>query len=299
MSTRLTTEQQATLTNNWITDLSHFGMIQVKGSNAANFLQGQLTCDVNDVNEQSVSLGAYCDHKGRMLATFRIWLYDSDYYLLLPQRMVQTIVEHLRKYAAFSRVNVNTVDPERWRVLEYAGENKPAHDVHGIVLQIPQPKIMHAYHSLIITKDKQFDINATPIGPSLSHAFNVKYGLVHIQPQTSGLFTPQMVNLQLLGGVSFKKGCYVGQEIIARTENLGKLKRHLYRATMNCNEIPTIGDAVTNADSQPIGIIVAAAAGFESNFQLLAVMQDQALAQSNNEAFYNNAKLVPERVRVC
>ncbi len=118
-------------------------------------------------------------------------------------------------------------------------------------------------------------------------AFNIETGFVWIYPESSGLFIPQMINLQQWGGVSFKKGCYVGQEIIARTENLGQLKRHLYRARVNA-DVLHVGDELTNKGT-PIGNI-AEIAKSTSGFEILAVIHDSAI-ENNDGIFLGNNRL--------
>ena len=98
---------------------------------------------------------------------------------------------------------------------------------------------------------------------------------IWILPQTTEQFTPQMISLEKHGGVSFKKGCYLGQEIIARTEHLGKLKRHLYTFTLEKAVAANIGDEIMNKEGQKMGIIV-----IVSENDLLAVVEDRAVQES-------------------
>ena len=291
----LTKELKTAEQGAWFSDLSHLSILSVSGAKAQEFLQGQLTCDLESIGEGDVSLGACCDHKGRMLANFRIWTHATHYYLLLPNDMRETLMTHLCKYAVFSNVDIKPAD-EDVIAIELFGE--PPTSV-PTARRITRSKS----HYLLLTPPSEMESlwNAlktqhTPIGATAWHAFNTQSGLSFLGPQTSGLFTPQMINLQLLGGVSFKKGCYVGQEIIARTEHLGKLKRHLYHATINSSTPPQPGNELTNTDSQSIGVITNVAPSLHADFQLLGVIQDRAVSQAAN-VYCNGVAL--KNVRRC
>src|SRR5690606_37612864 len=94
-------------TNNFLSSLPNFGVIQISGNNAATFLQGQLTCDINQVSDITGLPGALCNHKGRMLATFWIWKQEKTYFLLIPAANMASIIQHLNKFAVFSKVSVS------------------------------------------------------------------------------------------------------------------------------------------------------------------------------------------------
>ena len=115
-------------------------------------------------------------------------------------------------------------------------------------------------------------------------------GFTFIYQKTSGLFTPQMINLQLMNGVSFSKGCYVGQEVVARTEHLGKLKRHLYRAEVECESPPQPGDKIYQ-DEQVMGVVTVSAPNKNGGYTLLAVIQDRALEQEKELLLSNKNPL--------
>ncbi|AAO89982.1 YgfZ/GcvT domain-containing protein [Coxiella burnetii] len=227
-----------------------FGFILVKGENAATFLQGQLTCDVREINEIRGALGACCDPKGRMVANFFVFQKNKDYYFLLPKSMISITIAHLKKYAVFSKVELLAVNEAE-------------------TYSLPEITL------------KELDENDW-------RSLNVRAGLVWVYPQTSGKLIPQMINLQKWGGISFTKGCYIGQEIIARTEHLGKLKRHLYRAFVDSETPPTPGDELKNQNDQTMGIVVEAARK-NTEYELLVVIQDVAL--ENGDIAFNQFPL--------
>src|SRR3990167_3865520 len=274
----LSQELKAVRSGHWLADLSHFGIIQVRGPDASSFLQGQFTCDVNKTQEQQATLGAQCDHKGRMLVNFWLWKRRQDFYCFIPRTLIVLTLAHLKKYAVFSKVSLEVC-------------NEMAITYYGKMPLSSQPKItvlttLFPHYYLIIAPPEHLSTiwqelhaqGATPVGRSAWQAFNVQQGLVFITPATQALFTPAMINLPLLGGVSFTKGCYVGQEIIARTHHLGKLKRHLHRASVACDSPPQPGESLTNEAADAIGVIAEVAPATPSGYDLLAVVQDHALA---------------------
>lgn len=218
----------------------YFSLITIAGKNASAFLQGQLTCDVREINKTRSLFGACCNHKGRMMANFFIFQRKKNYYFLLPKSMVGPTITHLKKYAVFSKVELTVAD--NVKATEYQGSE--------IVL-------------------KEMDENTWRLA-------NIKAGRVWIYPTTSDVLIPQMINLQKWGGVNFNKGCYIGQEIIARSEYLGKLKRYLYRANVIGGNKPTPGDELKNQNDQLVGIVVEAAQKEHAEYELLAVLQRHA-----------------------
>ncbi|QTS83995.1 CAF17-like 4Fe-4S cluster assembly/insertion protein YgfZ [Coxiella endosymbiont of Amblyomma nuttalli] len=237
----------------------YFALISIAGKNASTFLQGQLTCDMRMINETYGSFGACCNHKGRMMANFFIFQKKENYYFLLPKSVVQLIIAHLKKYAVFLKVELTTIDNAK--AVEYQG-------------------------SEIILKD---------IDENTWRLTNIKAGLVWIYPATSHILIPQMINLQKWGGVSFNKGCYTGQEIIARSEYLGTLKRHLYRANVIGDNKPTLGEKLKSKSGQPVGIVVEAAQKRHSEYELLAVLQSHTLEREIilNQLQLKNLEKVP------
>ncbi len=247
--------------------LRHMAVLQIAGPDAEKFLQGQTTCDVRLVHDTHGSLGAFCDNKGRMIANFFVWREASTYYLLLPTTLRDTTLSHLRKYGVFSKV---TIEPEENVQLgEWLGS---AAEIPKKIRSIPFPRDSHL---ILDPFPPPLAGEATP-GEEAWRTRNVQTGLVWIYPETSGSLTPQMINLGKWDGISFKKGCYVGQEIVARTEHLGQLKRHLYRAHLDEPTAVKIGDPLTSSSSQSIGMIVELARE-KNGLSLLAVIHDSAL----------------------
>jgi folate-binding protein YgfZ len=198
--------------------------------------------------------------------------------------MFDAALAHLQKFAVFSKVTLS--EKTGWTALNYYGQEWPA---------LPVSPPIHA--KLSLTGISAYFLHWV-LGPSdtiaaiqqalakqagLLELEQCKYltvlaNLVYIQPATRDLFIPQMIGLEKLGGVSFKKGCYVGQEVVARTQHLGQLKRHLQTIQLNTDPVPQIGEALFDEHKEVVGQIAAVSKDPQSGYRLLAVIQDRALS---------------------
>ncbi|WP_260963093.1 CAF17-like 4Fe-4S cluster assembly/insertion protein YgfZ [Pseudomonas citri] len=272
--------------------LSHEGVLAVRGVDAGKFLQGQLTCNLNYLSDTQASLGARCTQKGRMQSSFRILLEGDGVLLAMASPLLEPQLADLKKYSVFSKSKL-TDESAAWvrfglenadKVLIGLGLDLPA-DADSVVrhqaliairvspgraeLWAPADQA-DALKNQLRAELAEVDLNPWLLG-------QVRAGIGQVMPATRELFIPQMLNLQAVGGVSFKKGCYTGQEIVARMQYLGKLKRRLYRLQLDANELPEPGTALfspTHASS--IGEVVIAARA-ESHIELLAVLQAEAV----------------------
>ncbi|NWC90900.1 MULTISPECIES: folate-binding protein YgfZ [unclassified Pseudomonas] len=271
--------------------LSHEGVLAVRGSDAAKFLQGQLTCNLNYLSDTQASLGARCTQKGRMQSSFRILLQGDGVLLAMASELLEPQLADLKKYAVFSkskltdesaawvRFGVSQADP----VLASLGLELPAetdsvvHSDELIAIRVSPGRAelwapaaqAEALHSQLAAKLNEGELNQWLLG-------QIRAGIGQVMPQTRELFIPQMLNLQAVGGVSFKKGCYTGQEIVARMQYLGKLKRRLYRLSLNAGELPEPGTPLFSpTHNSAIGEVVMAARAGEL-IELLAVLQAEA-----------------------
>ena len=192
--------------------IPYFAALRFAGQQTSAFLQGQLTCDVSLLaHHGDASLGACCDHRGRMIASFWVIRWEDYFLLLLPATMLTLVETHLKKYAVFSKVTLTNVSDQFFASALYDGDHeKPAATHKTSWISLPDSKKF-----LILTTDH----NPLPTVEITDNDTQWKKTLIEnklclLYPETSLLFTPQMINLEKLGGVSFSKGCYVGQEII-------------------------------------------------------------------------------------
>lgn len=279
--------QLLSLENNYVCLPKGLIGVLVSGANATPFLQGQFTCDITQLKPQQAQLGAYCDYKGRVLANFWIWSQDQDFIILLPKSMQTPFCEQLKKYALLSKVII-TPDLNYGAALFLAPKHAPEINITEASIRYHSSLIQNLpNHSLIwLMGPEEAIVKLTSTLPSQTHwidstlgeLLTILTGFSFIHPETSLLFTPQMINLHLLNAVSFRKGCYVGQEVISRTQHLGKLKRHLYAGIIKHSSTVPLAAELKNPEGDVVGIIFSAVK-IQDDHYILAVLQDQALDQ--------------------
>ena len=241
--------------------LSQYGIIQVQGKDSQKFLQGQLTCDLMTVVSQCASLAAFCNAKGRVIASMRLWQHDSDcYYLLLPRDNLNNCLQQLQKYAMFSKVTLSN-HSEQCNIMGIISDEK-----QSTMIALDEQRYFYLGDETL---------HYQPITENQWDLLNIQSAQAHINHVISEKFTPHDLNYPQLGGVSFNKGCYVGQEVIARMEHLGKLKKHLYYCVADTAELPAAGSTVTQ-NSKSVGQLVNACIDNQAQCHALAVVNDQA-----------------------
>lgn len=293
-------ERHIASTGESVADLSHLPLVRVRGAEAEKFLQGQFTNDMRLVTARQSQLSAYCSPKGRALAITRFFRRNDDYCFALPAALIEPTVSRLRKYVLMSKVTFQTADElvhlgysdprGGGHLREALGSELPSAagdvaEVDGIsVIRVPG---VTARFELVGTVEQLRPLwqglvaQAAPIGAGPWEYLDIAAGLPVIYPETMEAFVPQMLNLDILGGISFKKGCYTGQEVVARTHYLGKLKRRMYQ--LHCNEdappapgTPLFSTALRGDESA--GAVVRAQAAPGGGSALLAVLQTDAAA---------------------
>ncbi|SEL91346.1 hypothetical protein SAMN03159362_0683 [Pseudomonas sp. NFIX51] len=276
--------------------LSHEGVLAVRGPDASKFLQGQLTCNLNYLSDSQSSLGARCTQKGRMQSSFRILLEGDGCLLAMATELLEPQLADLKKYAVFSKAKLSD-ESALWArfglgnadtLLAGLGLELPPEDgavarndgLIAIRVSADRTELWAPADQAEVLREKlaaqlpEGDLNQWLLG-------QIRAGIGQVMPATRELFIPQMLNLQAIGGVSFKKGCYTGQEIVARMQYLGKLKRRLYRLALNAEELPEAGTPLFSpTHGSSIGEVVIAARA-EQNIELLAVLQAEAAEDGN------------------
>lgn len=291
-------ERNATLHKTIIADLSSFGLIRFSGDDAATFLQSQLSCDMREIDTQNARYGCYCTPKGRILANFTLWQQDGGFLMQLPAGFIASIQKRLSMFVLRAKVQLTDVS-DAWVQIGIAGtdavsaiEKATGITCHGDrSLQVLHGEKIHILRlqsnrlSLFTPSAnaaalwQQLSQYAQPAGTSCWEWLTIQAGIPVILPETQEAFIPQMVNLDALGGVSFKKGCYPGQEIVARTQYLGKLKRRMVLAHIDTSESVKPGDLLYSADmaDQSSGTVVNAAPSPQGGVDMLAVVQQSSL----------------------
>lgn len=275
-----------------IVKLSHLTFIAVRGARAAEFLQGQLTCDVREVNDTQSRLAAHCNPKGRVLSTFRVLCYQDQFYLLTPASMQPLVIEQLKRYAALFKVSL---EPTEELLLLGCVGNTLAHDLALHFDGVPETvDTTHSKDALriirILGEQPRFMLYGTAdamtaLSTELTNRYpqldsthwrllDIQNGIPNIYPTSRELFTPHMLNYPTLNAVSFTKGCYIGQEVVARTQYLGKTKRHLWLATLDTDQLPAPGEKLYGDKEQETGTVVDAEFITAGSCQLLAVVNE-------------------------
>jgi tRNA-modifying protein YgfZ len=271
--------------------LTQFGMIQFSGNDAAAFLQGQLSCDVSALQTGHAVYGSYNTAKGRMLASFLLWRTAAAYLMQLPHSLVETTCKRLSQFVLRSKVKISDVSKD-YALLGLNGESAAAalaqlfgdlpvaalslHETAGAFLLRLDAARFHvvAHPERAAEILKMLVAQIPPISADTWAWTSIRAGIPYLMPATQDQFVPQMANMDLIGGVSFSKGCYPGQEIVARMHYLGKLKQRMYRATVASDNAPQPGDRLYSPDTgeQATGMIVNAAPDPAGGHAVLAVM---------------------------
>ncbi len=204
------------------TVLNNYALLRFSGPDAPAFLQGQLTCDVLALKPGSGTYGGYCNPKGRLLATFLLMADDAGFIMMLPAALAEPIRKRLAMYILRSKVQLEDISATQ------VACSAPGSQASS-TLSLPGHRTL-----AILPRDQVGDIAADS---GAWAAADISAGIPVITLATQEEFVPQMVNLDLIGGLSYSKGCYPGQEIVARTHYLGRLKQRMYRALIKTEAV--------------------------------------------------------------
>jgi tRNA-modifying protein YgfZ len=281
-------------------DLSHLGLILASGDDAQAFLHGQFTNDLTALGDDSAQRNGYCSPKGRLLATFLVWRGKQGYFLQLPHDLQASVQKRLSMFVLRSKVKLEDASAQ-WVRIGVAGPAAEAL-VKDQFAQIPA-RPMTTWHGdagrvirldanrleIIGVPDKMRAIWETlskrcvAAGSGAWEWLEISAGIPTILPATQDAFVPQMANFEMIGGVSFKKGCYPGQEIVARTQYRGILKRRMSLAHLDANATPKPGEKVYSAafGDQAAGEIANAAPAPDGGFDILVVAQNENISRKD------------------
>ena len=268
--------------------VAHLGVLTISGKDAANLLQGQITCNVNDVTKTRSSPGALCNPKGRAITTFLLIKTGDAFLMVLPQELLETVKKRLQMYVLRSDVILTDSSDQHCLIglCHSATQAGPLfgtsqHELISINLSTTQSRylvIAEADKAIALWSDRVASQGFQPENSDQWRYLDILSGIPWLTTETSEEFIPQMLNLDLLGGISFNKGCYTGQEIVARTHYLGKAKRALFLAECDTLSTPapnsTIIDDSTGIE-QAIGKVLMAQRSriAHENCKMLIVLQ--------------------------
>lgn len=236
-------------------DLSDLGVLTASGADAAQFLQGQLSNDLRKLACGASQLSALHTVQGRVQALLRV-LRDTDtsYLLIMPRALIADVVTTLRKRVFRARVTL-TDNSAEWQI--QGASVPPPNKLHAVVDE--------SGRCLVLDRA----LRAPSRGRDAWRALDIAAGLPQVYPESQGEFVAQMLNLDLLGGIAFDKGCYIGQEIIARAHYRGRVKRRMQRFALATQAPPAAGSTVTLPSGD--AAIVVDACQTEAGCELLAV----------------------------
>lgn len=236
-----------------MTSLAHHALLKVSGEEAQSFLQGQLSNDIKLVTEESAQYSAYCDPKGNVLALFLIFMHQGDYYLSFDASLADTIQKRLQMFVMRSKVTISAVADE-WIRFGFAGQfadldvqrrldtklkkemtvtlSKEPGLEQTIIIKVPGP--FHRYEIFAPVDQAMESWNKLRLNGDITNIndwrlLNIATGRTEITAALSGQHLAQSFNLDKTDVINFKKGCYPGQEVIARTHYRGKAAKRMLR----------------------------------------------------------------------
>ncbi|MFW6346145.1 MAG: YgfZ/GcvT domain-containing protein [Halomonas sp.] len=279
------------LDGNVVAPLVHLGVLDIAGPDAAGFLQGQASADVSLADGHFAPLTSFCTPKGRMLANAQLLrLAPQHFRLIMHRALVAPLAEHLKKFAAFYKVKLEPRDD--LALIGLIGHEAAAiaevhfdivaptpwhHAGHGDTQLLshpgPRPRVLAslpAEHAPACWE--RLTESARPVGNAVWCLHDIEAGIAWLTPAHHDALLPQMINWEALGGISFKKGCYTGQEVVARAHFRGQVKKRLMRAQLAGGERPALASPVETTDGKAVGEVVAAEVDAYGQTEVLAVM---------------------------
>lgn len=288
-----------------LTDLNHFDLIAVEGKDAAKFLQGQLTCNLDHASHEHSILGAYCNLTGRAIADMRLLPYDGGIFLLCAQGVGASLQQTLDKYIVFSKAKTRDATNEFKRfglqgaqaasTLESLFARLPHGD--GDIVTLEQSVayrvsdtherfeiLVHTAHASLLTQVEALGVSPELVAWDLAQ---ISQGIVNITVDRQDRFTPQVLNYDLRGLIDFKKGCYTGQEIIARMHYRGKAKRRLFLGQVDAFAFDA--HSALKIENKPVGEIISFAKDRNGGGKFLAILPCELVEQGAHIELYNDA----------
>jgi len=300
-------------------ELDHYGYIAVAGEDAAAFLQGQLTADVRQLLQPVSLLAGYCNAQGRLLACMRLFYSSERYVLRLPRELVAPVLRRLQLFVLRSKVTLSDISDQQ-RGLGLCGAGSPAllaqqftewpadggqltRTPECCIVRVPgkSPRFeLYGSSNVLHTLQERLRPVVSIAASAVWQHDDILAGLPEIYPATQDRFIPQMLNLDLLDGIAFDKGCYVGQEIVARTHYLGRLKRRMGRLYSEQAPLLEVGDLLSivgDTDGQAAVQVVQVAAAPTGGVELLVVLPINNLSAESldlqHDAHRFSAKVLP------
>ena len=302
--------------DNFITDLSHLALIDVSGEDADDFLNGQFTTNIKQLAKDHLQFSAWCNPKGQVKTTIFIYRHETGFNILLPTELKDPFLKQLQMYIMRSNVKLIDKSDELVRVGIQTNNNKLLAE---LMESVPEQKgkitiendlhCLHAFGSentsqryifigsveRLINLWQKYSQHSTTVGTAAWELLDIQAAYPWLSSQTTEKFLPQMLNLDLIDGLNYQKGCYPGQEIIARLHFRGQLKRSLYLATCSLDAQPEIADQLyANDHENSVGIVINVqknTLAIEDSYYLLAVIEKELIESQLSLRGPNGASL--------
>ena len=292
----LDAELQAARNSAVITPMADLGLIRASGDDAASFLQNLMTNDIQGIAETNARTAGFCTPKGRLLAIFLVWREGDDYLLMLPKEILPPLLKKLSMYILRAKVKLTDATDERALIgisvpaavspaPTFLNTTLPRQGVGatdgGQLIRFDDTRWLLSLDPITAVKRwPDITVNTKVTGLAAWHWLEIAAGQPRVTTATQEAFVPQMLNMELpaVSGVSFTKGCYPGQEIVARTHYLGKVKRRMVRARLTNLATPGTHVYAPETGDQQCGALVSIAPSPEGGFECLVSVQSSAVA---------------------
>lgn len=268
--------------------LLDLGLIRAAGPDAAGFLHNLMTNDINGIGPDQARLAGFCTPKGRLLALFLVWREGDDYWLMLPREILPAMLKKLSMFVLRSKVKLSDATAERVLVgvspTPTFAAALPRLGVAAIeggqCLRLDDRRAL-----LVLAPEAAFarwqalSAGSRPVGLAAWQWLEIAAGQPRVVAATQEAFVPQMLNLEApaVAGLSFSKGCYPGQEIVARTQYIGKVKRRTYRARLAEAVAPGTHVYAPETGDQHCGAVVSIAPSPDGGHEALVSLQISAV----------------------
>lgn len=277
-----------------VTPLAQFGVLDVIGSDAERFLQGQTSAQVSLADGKFAPLTCFCTVKGRVIANAQLMRVDEGHYrLLLDRSLVEPLVTHLQKFIPFYRAELKPRDD--LALIGLIGREAQA--VAEVRLGLAAPSVWHQSgdserqllvhpgpgHRLLACVPladaeplwQALTDQATPVSNAIWRLHDIQSGLAWLSAAQSDTYLPQMINWEALGGISFRKGCYTGQEVVARAHFRGQVKKRLMRGQLDNSTLPEPNAHVLDDAGKRLGEVISAERDAYGKVEVLAVVSQR------------------------
>jgi folate-binding protein YgfZ len=282
--------------DSYYVNLNHRELLVVSGEDSEQFLQGQLTCDLGALSEPDSCPGCLCDNKGRVLASFTLWKLAGTFYLEMEQGVAAIAEQQLKKYGVFykSEISINSQSFHRAGLIGADTKDFLQKLFPALPIKLNQIVISNnageSYLRLVDADNQRYELwqnsesgsfidldsesNLSEGSKEDWHLLDQRQGLYRLQAGDSGLFTPQELNYDQSGHISFTKGCYTGQEIVARMHYRGKAKKRLYLLKLVAESAPEKQMKISDENGKAVGEIIDVAETSKNQYQIQVIANE-------------------------